>query len=361
MGEVISIATTCIGLVDGKITVSVTGGTAPYEYRLNDQSYVENNEFSDLAAGEYEVWIKDANNCSFSQTITVTESEGNDLDGDGIGDDCDDDIDGDGVLNADDNCNDTGVGEPVDSEGCAIFTLPISNFTISNISETCRSSNNGKIEITAEAAHEYMVILTGNGIDQSNEFTSETVFDDLETGSYQLCITVAEEPEYEQCFTIQIDEPEPLEVNSSVNMANRSVLLDLKGSQEYIIKVNDQIYRTTEDEIELSLSAERNTISVSTALDCQGSFNEQILLGSELVLYPNPVTNGELSIKLPNSNTSGPIKVIVYSDNGRQVLSKQLSLNGGNFSLVLDGVVSGVYTLRIDTEEKSYYSRIIKK
>lgn len=144
-------------------------------------------------------------------------------------------------------------------------------------------------------------------------------------------------------------------------MANRSVYLELKGSQEYVIKVNDLVYRTTENEIELNLTEERNTISVSTALDCQGIFNEQILLGSELVLYPNPVINGELSIKLPNSNTNAPIEVTVYSDNGMQVLSKQVSSLGGNFRLDIDGIVPGVYTLRINTKEKSYYTRIIKK
>jgi len=359
--EVISTTTTCIGLSDGEINITATGGTSPYEYKLNDQSYAGSNVFPDLAAGEYEVWIKDANDCSFSQTITVSESEGNDLDGDGIGDDCDDDIDGDGVLNADDTCNDTSVGEPVDSEGCSIFTLPTSNFTITSTSETCRASNNGKIVIAAEAENEYTASLSGNDINQSNEFTNETVFSNLENGNYQLCITIEEQPEYKQCFTIEIFEPEPLEVNSSVNMANRSVYLELKGSQEYVIKVNDLVYRTTENEIELNLTEERNTISVSTALDCQGIFNEQILLGSELVLYPNPVINGELTIKLPNSNTNAPIEVTVYSDNGMQVLSKQVRSQEGKFSLYMDGMVPGVYTLRINSEERSYYSRVIKK
>ena len=353
--------TTCPDLDNGQIIITATGGTAPYEYKLNDQSFTENDVFSGLAVGEYEIWVKDASNCTFTQSVSISENLGSDKDGDGIGDDCDDDIDGDGVLNVDDACNDTGIGESVNSDGCAIFTLPTSNFTITSISETCRTSNNGKIVIAAEAEHEYTASLSGNDFNQLNRFTSETAFSDLETGSYQLCIAIEEQLEFEQCFTIEIDEPEPLEVNSSVNVANRSVFLELKGSQEYVIKVNGLVYRTTEDEIELNLNEERNTISVSTALDCQGIFNEQILLGSELVVYPNPVINGELTIKLPNSNSSDRIEVILFSDNGRQVLSKQVSSQGGNLKMGMDGIVSGVYTLRINIEERSYFSRIIKR
>ena len=47
--------TTCPDLDNGEISITATGGTAPYEYKLNDQSYTENNIFSGLAVGEYEV------------------------------------------------------------------------------------------------------------------------------------------------------------------------------------------------------------------------------------------------------------------------------------------------------------------
>ena len=44
-----------------------------------------------------------------------------DMDGDGIGDVCDDDIDGDGVLNVDDNCPETPLSITVDVNGCEYF------------------------------------------------------------------------------------------------------------------------------------------------------------------------------------------------------------------------------------------------
>ena len=41
-----------------------------------------------------------------------------DIDGDGIGDVCDDDRDGDGVLNSDDTCPDTPVSSQLMLDGC---------------------------------------------------------------------------------------------------------------------------------------------------------------------------------------------------------------------------------------------------
>jgi gliding motility-associated-like protein len=58
---------TCKGISDGTITISsVTGGTAPYTYSIQNGAagtYMSSNVFSNLAANNYSVIIKDANNC----------------------------------------------------------------------------------------------------------------------------------------------------------------------------------------------------------------------------------------------------------------------------------------------------------
>jgi gliding motility-associated-like protein len=55
---------TCAGN-DGTVTVTATGGTAPYQYSSDGVNFQPSNSFA-LAAGTYTIVIRDANNCSFS-------------------------------------------------------------------------------------------------------------------------------------------------------------------------------------------------------------------------------------------------------------------------------------------------------
>jgi gliding motility-associated-like protein len=52
----------CNGGSDGSITVSPTGGTAPYQYSLNGSAYGNSNSLS-VAAGNHSVRVRDANGC----------------------------------------------------------------------------------------------------------------------------------------------------------------------------------------------------------------------------------------------------------------------------------------------------------
>jgi hypothetical protein len=66
-----SLPTTC-GLNNGSITLTAGNtGTAPFEYSLDGTFYNSNNVFTNLAAGTYTVYIKDANNCSNSLLFTI--------------------------------------------------------------------------------------------------------------------------------------------------------------------------------------------------------------------------------------------------------------------------------------------------
>ena len=55
------------------ITVSATGGTGSYSYKLNSGSYQSSNTFTGVAAGTYTITVKDANACTATRSITVTQ------------------------------------------------------------------------------------------------------------------------------------------------------------------------------------------------------------------------------------------------------------------------------------------------
>ncbi|MFZ4796988.1 MAG: PKD domain-containing protein [Bacteroidia bacterium] len=65
----------CLSTTDGTITVTATGGSAPYQYSKNAGiAYQSANAFSLLTAGTYTLRVRDANNCvAADQVITITE------------------------------------------------------------------------------------------------------------------------------------------------------------------------------------------------------------------------------------------------------------------------------------------------
>ncbi len=56
---------------DGSVSISVTGGTAPYSYNWSNSATTE--DLTDLSAGEYTGNITDANGCSIAATVTISE------------------------------------------------------------------------------------------------------------------------------------------------------------------------------------------------------------------------------------------------------------------------------------------------
>ncbi|RYY60632.1 MAG: hypothetical protein EOO05_09215 [Chitinophagaceae bacterium] len=62
---------TCYGATDGEATVTVTGGTGAYSYSWSSGGSGATE--TGLAAGAYNVVITDANGCSITQPVTITE------------------------------------------------------------------------------------------------------------------------------------------------------------------------------------------------------------------------------------------------------------------------------------------------
>lgn len=63
----------CNGDNSGEISVGGTGGISPYEYNLDGGAYSSDSTFSGLAAGNYVVGVLDANGCTDTLQITLTE------------------------------------------------------------------------------------------------------------------------------------------------------------------------------------------------------------------------------------------------------------------------------------------------
>ncbi len=67
--------TTC-GASTGSITVTGSGGTAPYTYSINGITFQASGTFNGLAAGVYTITVKDANGCPNTTLVTILNTNG---------------------------------------------------------------------------------------------------------------------------------------------------------------------------------------------------------------------------------------------------------------------------------------------
>jgi len=270
------------------------------------------------------------------------------------------DLDSDGVANADDNCSNTPLGAVVGVDGCEIFTLPIDNFALQITSETCRSSDNGSINITADQNLNYSVTISNNNdVDISDAFTTDYSVTDLQAGDYSVCITVEGHPDYEQCFNVTITEPEDLSVYSRVSNSKGEVSLDLNGSSIYNITFNGKSFETSDNSVKLSLKNGVNTIKVEGEKICQGVYEKTIFYSPEMIVFPNPVTNNTVSVYL-GSNEATNTHIALFTILGELVYSKDMTPKNNVLQIDFTAFAKGIYLLNIVTDNDSHSFKLIK-
>ena len=64
----------CLGGNNGSISITASGGTAPYSYSINGGPFGASSTFSSLTANTYNVVVRDANNCDSAPTaVTINQ------------------------------------------------------------------------------------------------------------------------------------------------------------------------------------------------------------------------------------------------------------------------------------------------
>ncbi|MFB6307223.1 MAG: SprB repeat-containing protein, partial [Flavobacteriales bacterium] len=167
----------CNGVCDGEIDfTSTSGGTTPYEYSIdNGSSYQSNSTFSGECAGNYDLKVKDANNCEVDSTVSIKEPN---------------------AL----------------------------SFNTSTDSTSCNGVCDGKIEFTSTnggtSPYDYSI---DNG---GNYHTDSTVFPDRCAGSYDLIVKDANG--CDDSSTVNVEEPNALSFNTGTDSASCKGVCDGK-------------------------------------------------------------------------------------------------------------------------------------
>lgn len=92
-------------------------------------------------------------------------------------------------------------------------------------------------------------------------------------------------------------------------------------------------------------------VDVQEALSTPG-FNS-----SKFAMYPNPTT-GIVNIKFGNQTAVNAINL--YSITGQLVLSKQFTTSSDSYSIDLQKASTGVYIVKIETENGTQVNRLVK-
>ena len=271
---------------------------------------------------------------------------------------CNDD-DNDGIVDDKDDCPATPFGDPVDLFGCSVFRLPIDNFSIVTTGETCRTSNNGKINVAAVEPHNYTATLIGNGEFKTYKFTNTVEIRNVRAETYEFCLTLESQHDYKQCYTLVITEPEDLIVLPIEGLSGGRIAYEMSGASNYIIEFNGLVFETTDNYISFALERGKNTIRIKTGADCQGVFEETIFLSDDILLFPNPFKN-YLHVNLGDRKTE-EIQINIYSTSGILVRSKKYQAQKGNIDIETSSLASGVYVIDLRRKDDHTTFKIVKE
>ncbi|QQS29846.1 MAG: DUF11 domain-containing protein [Sphingobacteriales bacterium] len=240
---------------DGTISVTVSGGTTPYNYLWNDGSTDEDR--INLPAGTYSVTVTDANGCSLEQSFTINEP------------------------------------------GCAL------ELEIDAEDALCNGDANGSIDLTITGAQGSVTILWNDGA-TSEDRTG------LTAGNYS--VTVTDSGNCSATISVTVNEPEVLGMTGSVtnvtitNGSDGTISVTVSGgTSPYSYLWNDG--STDEDRINLPAG----TYSV-TVTDANGCSLEQSFTINE----PGCALELEIDAEdaLCNGDANGSINLIIMGAQG---------------------------------------------
>lgn len=240
-----------------------------------------------------------------------------------------------------------------------VFTLPADNFKLTNTAATCRGTANGSVKISAAKSMNYTATIASSGQPVVYPFTSDVEIKNLAAGSYNICLKVANQPAYQQCYTVVITEPKDLSVYMKVNKSPREAIVSLSGGEHYQVEFNGVIINTDKNELILPLTDGVNTLAVSTDKPCQGRITKEIMVDGKLSVFPNPFLHS-ITINLGTDDIKRTM-ISVYNTVGKLVLSRSYQHQAGNLSIDLSDLSSGFYLLKVSADQNEKTFKILKK
>ena len=295
---------------NGKITIAAAGGTGPYQYRLNSGALQTSNEFTGLAAGTYIVSIADANNCTVTKSVTLTQP--------------------------------------------AVLTNSAAPEEIK-----CFGESSGKVTVNAGGGVGPYQYRLGSGTLQGSN-----LFNNLAAGTYSVVVRDANGCETTQSITLT-QRSQLVSIITAVNpdASNRFVgsltVAATGGTAPYEYALNGAAYQTSGN-FSNSFVIGQNTIAVRDANGCTVTSNRLIELivtqdtwKSFVKLFPNP-NDGKFALEIKGVEVGNRFNVLIFDHKGALVYQFETGAVGtGTYlrQLNIGQLQAGVYTMRIQSNK----------
>jgi gliding motility-associated-like protein len=225
----------CKGNSTGSITVKGIGGTTPYTFNISGGTYSSSSTFNSLKAGIYPIGIIDANGCSSSMNITITEPS-------------------------------------------ASLSLTVAK--LQNVD--CNGNKSGSVSVTGNGGTSPYTYNIGGGT-----FSAINVFDSLASGTY--IIGVKDNNNCQSSLNVTITEPTVLAFTTSVNNAlcyrgnDGSVTISATGgTPTYLYKLGAKSWQSSNTIATLSKGT--YTVYIKDNLGCTQSGN--ITVDEDVIISP---------------------------------------------------------------------------
>jgi guanyl-specific ribonuclease Sa len=354
---------TCKGSNNGAININTTGGKSPFSYSLNDGvTYVPNNTFTNLAAGNYTVYVKDASDCIQTTNTSVTEPNLLQMTAaitktidcisnatvtlTATGGTAPYTYSKDGIAFAQSNVFNNLVAGTFtsyvkDANGCINqITIVISpliplNTIITKTDVNCKGNNDGSITVNANGGQAPLNYSIDNGV----TYVVSNTFTNLAPGAYN--IKVKDALNCTSSMTTTIVEPIPLSITAAITKTidcinNATVTLTASGgtapytyskdgitfvqsnvfdnlvSGIYTTQVKDANGCITQNSSVISPLIPLNTIITKTDVKCNGNSDGSITVnasGGQVPLY-HSIDNG---VTYASNNTFTGLSIGAYN------------------------------------------------
>jgi len=359
----------CNGSADGSIQVNANGGTGAIQYSIdNGSTWQGGNTFNGLAAGNYDVTIRDANGCQATVNIDINEPPALALNANTVDANCNGGNDGSIAVNA--NGGTGAIQYSVDNgatwqAGSSFNGLPAGNYTVTiedangcqattnvvineptpvvfntNISDGSCGNSNGSVTVNGNGG-------TGSleySIDGGATFQNGNTFNGLAAGNYNVVVQDANGCQATAAIVVN-DQPSPTIAATPVTDvscnagSDGTIQVNSNGGTGAIQYSIDNGATFQGGNTFNGLPAGNYSIVIQDANGCQATVNVSIAEPPALVLNSNATTstcgNSNGSIDITANGGTGAIQYSI--DNGATFQASNIfnNLPAGNYDLVI--------------------------